>query len=136
MKRYVLAVVAAAFSTICTAQEITLVCKGWEPIYKRFEDGAINQGVTDNTFLVKLDSRKKTAAFRTQIGEIVTDLLIQDAWYSGTSAIGSSFFGKFIANVNLSVNRMTGETIISYTFPDKSGNVIFDGTCAPGKALF
>lgn len=136
MKNIVAVILLGLGSQMCAAEQVTLVCKGWQPIYKNFADWPLNELSDTDSFVIDLDTKKKTAKYNTQIGDVSTDIKIDDKFYSGKSVIDVQAGGERVTAVNLSMQRMTGSTYISYDFAGRQGKVLFSGTCAPGKPLF
>lgn len=137
MKRFLLAAAFVTLSSSAFAQQVTLVCKGWGPIYKTFDGWPMNEKSEDDSLIIELDMSKRVAKYRTQLGQMSTKFEEKDNFYWGSTNVNAEVFGKFVSLVNLSINRMTGSTYIAYQFArEGDGKVAFTGTCAPGKPLF
>lgn len=137
MKKIYVAAVFLLGSNICFAQQITLVCKGWAPYYKNFADWPLNERTNDDNFVINLDLKKRESKYNTQIGEIISELNVDERFYSGKKSLSIEAGGKIVTGVNLSIDRLTGSAYLSYDFHgEKNGKVLFSGDCAPGKPLF
>ena len=119
------------------AQELTLVCKGWEPYYQNFGNAPVNPSSENDDFVIDLDLKKRTATYATQIGKIVTPIKDEGRSYVGTSTVGIEAGGKHVSAIGFAANRMTGVTHVTYHFREAGEmKVLFSGKCVQGKPLF
>lgn len=137
MKRILWTVAASLACNGALAQELTLVCKGWEPYYQNFANAPVNPSSDNNDFVIDLDLKKRTATYATQIGKMVTPIKDENREYVGTSIVGVEAGGKHISSIGFTANRMTGATNVTYHFREAGEmKVLFSGKCAQGKPLF
>lgn len=138
MKKFLAAIGLTCLSATSFAEQITLVCRGWHPLYQSFDEKPLNPFSQDEAFVIKLDTQKKVALYDTPAGEISTDFKERQDSYDGRKVVAWKMGNHQISRFDLNINRLDGSTLISYVLNnnDKDRRVLFTGTCAPGKQLF
>ena len=98
-----------------TPAKTQLVCVGWQPVNRSFDQGAMSHYMGDekDKIVVELDKVRRSASLPTQLGIVTVPLLETDQFYSGKAQMNRQAFGKQVTRIAYSINRLTGEGFIS-----------------------
>lgn len=137
LRQALLATMLAGLCSAALAENLRFMCRGWAPIYLG-SWAPINPDTSevDPLSIEVNQSTHMTSFVLTMIGRVNFATKISESQVKGAIAYKKMMIDDMIEFIDFSLNRGTGEVVITALEKSRRAHLLYKGRCQPLKSAF